>query len=1731
MTSAANHSSNLGPRSGATTRAAGLARGRRLLALALLVLLAAAGPASAGEPSAPTLSKVFTPNVIGPGGVSTATFTITNFSPFPVTGVAFTDTLPAAITIADPANASTDCDLGTSGTLTAPDGGSTITLSDAQIGASSSCTITVDVTASTAGAHTNPAVTLTSSAGSSMSLAVDLTVDTMLPGFSKSFAPGSVSLGGKSTLTFTIDNSANPTKVDELDFTDQLPTGMAVADPANASTTCGTATIPPTLTANAGAGFITLDANGIGSFPALAAGATCTVTVDVVTTAGGMLDNVSGELLANFVSAGKASATLEVTITALAIRKSFTDDPVPPGGTVTLEFRIDNFDRIFPATGVAFTDDLTSALAGLTFDSVLFDDCGGSVSGVGTTTIGLSGGTIAAESFCTLRVSLTVPAGATPGAYTNTSGAVSGTVDGLPVVGNAALEDLFVEPVPVLTKEFLEVGTLAPDPVVEPGDDVVIRFTVANTSATSGATDVAFFDELTDGSGGFPPDPTSGFLPFPVSVTLPPVPDPPCGAGSSLALSAFDTDRQRLQLTGGSLAAAGMAGDSCTFDVTVTIPAALGAGIYTNTTEAPTATVDGATRTGLAASDTLTVVAAPQLTKEFLDDPVAPGGTVTLEFTLEHSADASGDATGITFTDDLSFLAGLTANLPPTPDPPCGAGSTLTGSAGDTLLTLMGGTLMPGETCAFSVTLDVPPGASPGSYLNATSGVGATVDGVPASSPAASDILAVAGLIFSKEFLGDPVIAGDTVTLKFTIDNIHPTDDATITFFTDNLAAELAGLAATGPPSMDTCGGALSGTTFLTYIGGGVLSGLSCTIEVEVLVPLGTADDDYLNVTSSLSANQMGAVTIPPATDLLSVSSTLLELTKEFTDDPVAPGDPVTLELTLTNLDAANAASGVGFTDDLSALVPALPGLTFDSVLFDDCGGTVGGTGTAMVTVSGVSLAASASCTVRVSVTVPGGAAAGVYTNTTSEVTGTIGGFAVTGDPASDDLEVTQILLFSKAFDGPTTATGTAILTFTITNPGGATATGIGFTDDLGAVIPGLIAISLPAVPCGAGSSITGIGFLTFSGGELPPAGGMCSFDVEVLVPVTASGGGSFPNVTSELFQFGLPVADPATADLDIEPAPLFSKVFAPDAIGPGGVSTLTFTIDNTASIFAATALDFTDVLPAGLVIATPPGAATTCAGGTLTAVAGSDTIVYTGGSVPAGASCTVVVDVTTPMAGSYHNTSGDLTSSSGNSGPANDTLMIVAADLELVKEDLFEPVMTGRYQVYTLTVTNLGPATAETVELTDVVPAGAVLVTPEPLDSCGEAGGIVTCAVGDLHPHESFTATIMVYVELTETPTPLENMATVTSTTLDPDPGNNDVMETTEVIPRYGLVALDDVDGNLFPEVAVPLPGSIDLLVKDSSSLSVLHQTELFPDGWVLAGFEKAPMGNVAVMAVEVATGAAAVQVVAGLDGSPVSTAVIPAGFLPTSLAVILDDGAGRTLLVVGAVRTSNLSGWVMAFNASTGNLVGLYSVHPRGWPVAVSGVASFAGGPVAEVGVVWVNRVNGRKKLWVQSLNGFPRMKVTLPMEMSPLGLTTVADCCGGPSDELAALGWDRLLDKVRVETVESDGGLPVNSKLFGTGGQPAEVRALGDDLATLYRNGAPRAALRVFDTATGANVVNAGEIGGSVPLGLGVSADAYGTPADDVSVFWLDPGSGVLFVTVRDGAGGVVAGVPIP
>ncbi|MFN2334201.1 MAG: hypothetical protein ABR550_07225, partial [Wenzhouxiangellaceae bacterium] len=96
--------------------------------------------------------------------------------------------------------------------------------------------------------------------------------------------------------------------------------------------------------------------------------------------------------------------------------------------------------------------------------------------------------------------------------------------------------------------------------------------------------------------------------------------------------------------------------------------------------------------------------------------------------------------------------------------------------------------------------------------------------------------------------------------------------------------------------------------------------------------------------------------------------------------------------------------------------------------------------------------------------------------------------------------------------------------------------------------------------------------------------------------------------------------------------------------IPAGAITTLAFTIDNSASALAATDLVFSDPLPAGLVVADPANPGSTCDGAIL-AVPGSGTIEFSGGNVAANASCALSVEVRALAEGVLTNTTGSVSS------------------------------------------------------------------------------------------------------------------------------------------------------------------------------------------------------------------------------------------------------------------------------------------------------------------------------------------------------------------------------------------------------------------------------------------------------------------------------------------------------
>lgn len=133
----------------------------------------------------------------------------------------------------------------------------------------------------------------------------------------KTFSPTTIAPGQTSQLTFSIANPANPAQptLTPLDFTDLLPSGLTLADASlSANGNCGS----PTVTDQSGGALAAGNTGVKASNISVAAGATCTLTVNVTSTTPGSYTNNNSNLatgVANLIPSADPNTTLTVAET------------------------------------------------------------------------------------------------------------------------------------------------------------------------------------------------------------------------------------------------------------------------------------------------------------------------------------------------------------------------------------------------------------------------------------------------------------------------------------------------------------------------------------------------------------------------------------------------------------------------------------------------------------------------------------------------------------------------------------------------------------------------------------------------------------------------------------------------------------------------------------------------------------------------------------------------------------------------------------------------------------------------------------------------------------------------------------------------------------------------------------------------------------------------------------------------------------------------------------------------------------------------------------------------------------------------------------------------------------------------------------------------------------------------------------------------------------------------
>ncbi len=174
----------------------------------------------------PSIAKSFSPDSITAGNTSTLQFTITNSNTgTALTGVAFTDTLPAGVTV--PSAATSEC--GGTLTVAAPD---SITLSGGTVAASGNCIFSVTVTGATTGTKVNTSGALSSTNGGTGNTATDtLTVGAATvsdPAVTKAVSPSAAQVGDTVTFTLVITNGGTG-NADDVVVTDVIPAFLDIS--------------------------------------------------------------------------------------------------------------------------------------------------------------------------------------------------------------------------------------------------------------------------------------------------------------------------------------------------------------------------------------------------------------------------------------------------------------------------------------------------------------------------------------------------------------------------------------------------------------------------------------------------------------------------------------------------------------------------------------------------------------------------------------------------------------------------------------------------------------------------------------------------------------------------------------------------------------------------------------------------------------------------------------------------------------------------------------------------------------------------------------------------------------------------------------------------------------------------------------------------------------------------------------------------------------------------------------------------------------------------------------------------------------------------------------------------------------------------------------------------------------------------------------------------------------
>ena len=843
-----------------------------------------------------TVGKSFTPaGPLNEGAIARMVITISNFSVNALNSVAVSDNLPLAsagggqMRIATPPNTATSC--GGTPVITAQAGSTSIQMNGATVparansgaGAAGACTLQVDVVAG-AGSYSNTASAVASQTyanGSSASNVGPITGTAAITfnsalcssaaPCSKTFRPSVVTTGGRSTVTIHLVNSG-ALALSGVGVVDPLPTGMHVATPANAYTSCAGSTAITIVADRSSLSLAGADLAGNGScdlvFDVIATGSanwTNTIPAGSITAQGGVVNQAAVSGVLNYaaptnLTVAKATSPSTLTFPGQVSRLTIT---INNGSTAVSNLSLTDY---FTSTGQSGAPANGMVIAAAPSGST---SCAGGtvVATAGGTSVSLSGATLAANASCTIGVNIT-------------STAVGGITNFIPAAAiqtDQGLSNTAQVSTSLTTQSNLGVAKQFTPNVLKPGERSRLRITFYNPTAQP-VTNLSVTDTL------------------PTNMVVPPGANPQSSCTGAV-VSAPTTGSVSVSGAKMAAASAGVAA-SCYAEIDVLVSAA---GDYVNTIAASAISADiGGTpvTNNQPASDTLRaklpLVVHTAFSNQTQDsgnptpfttgvDTKAPGQNSVLTLQITNP-----NATGVT---QLSLADILPANVViatvPNASTNCTGGS-VQADAAATSLRLTGATLGAGQTC--TVTLNVLSNSS-GSYTNRiATGAITTLEGVSNENATSAQLVISTPPTVSKQFVPSVMAPGASSTLTIYLGNANATAATLSAALTDNLPTAPGSVVVAATPNVQTsCPGAVTATAlsgFVRYASGALVPAGGCSISVDVT---GSSPGSYNNnIAAGSLATNFGS-NQQPANAPLVISTLGFVSGKVFKDNNLVP--------------------------------------------------------------------------------------------------------------------------------------------------------------------------------------------------------------------------------------------------------------------------------------------------------------------------------------------------------------------------------------------------------------------------------------------------------------------------------------------------------------------------------------------------------------------------------------------------------------------------------------------------------------------------------------------------------------------------------------------------------------------------------------------------------------------------------------------------------------------------